>query len=125
MYLDCNKNQNLNIREQYKFFSENYKKNHIFLTDKSYKPAKGEIISIKKVPNGYKIELNVLEKGLFVLNNYHMPFWKAYVNGSETNIIPASNIQMAILLDKGSNQVSFEYSRVLLRERLLQYVYQF
>ena len=57
--------------------------------------------------------------------NYHIPFWKAYVNGNETNIIPVSNIQVTIMLDKGSNQVSFEYSRVLLRERLLKYIYQF
>ena len=116
---------NLNVREQYKFFSENYKKNYIFLAKKSYKPAKGKILNIKKIPDGYKIELNVFEEGLFVLNNYHSPFWKAYVNGNKTSIIPASNIQMAIPVKKGSNLVLFKYSRVLLRDRLLKNIYQF
>ena len=63
-----NYEQNLNIREQYKFFSDNYKKNYIFISNNSLMPAKGEILNITKVPNGYEIQLKVFEEGLFVLN---------------------------------------------------------
>ena len=100
--------------------SNNYKKNIAFVDQNliNLKSAKGNIKEINEIKNGYKINVQIDQKGLAVFNQIHLPFWNLYVNGEKRQILKVNHNLMGMILNKNDNLIEFKYERELLRERL-------
>jgi len=110
----------LKIDETMRYMSDNYKKNIAFVDQNliNLQSAKGNIKEIKEIKNGYKINVQINQKGLAVFNQIHLPFWNLYVNGEKRQILKVNHNLMGMILNKNDNLIEFKYERELLRERL-------
>ena len=120
----------LTLPEQFRFISNNYLKNSIYLSkntekyqeslsDNNIGLGKGTILNFKKINNGYEAEINVEKSGLLVLNQTYLPkFWNVYVNNKKNPIVRVNNIQMGTVVPNGKSNIKFVYERKLLKQRI-------
>ena len=120
----------LTLPEQFRFISNNYLKNSIYLSkntekyqeslsDNNIGLGKGTILNFKKINNGYEAEINVEKSGLLVLNQTYLPkFWNVYVNNKKNPIVRVNNIQMGTMVPNGKSNIKFVYERKLLKQRI-------
>ena len=114
-------NINLNPNEKFRFISNNYNFNTSFILDRELSPAVGHLLKLKKVKNGYKIKVDVKEKGIFALNSFYIPYWKVLVNNGQENVINLSDVHMGVELEEGIHTIDFIYDRILLRDKILNF----
>ena len=101
-----------------------YNKNHSFVFDKDLNPGKGEILNIKKIKNGYEIDVVCQSDGIFVLNSFYNPYWKVFINNQDSEIINLSEVHLGVNLTKGKNKIKFLYSRELLRKKISKFFFK-
>ena len=80
-----------------------------------------DILSVKKIADGYDLTVDAPKGGILVLNNNYLPFWQARADGQLLTIIPANAIHMAITLPPGARKIEIRYSRPLLREKVAEF----
>lgn len=115
-------NPKLDEFEKYRFISENYEKNIIYSFKGQNNLAKGKIIKVEKIKNGYRVKLEVFNKGLFVFNNFYSKYWKIYSDGKNLELINLADIHMGVELKKGLNEVKFLYERKMLKDLIIDYI---
>jgi hypothetical protein len=115
-------NTDLDIRQLYKFISSNYQQNSIYTDEKNIYPAKGNIMYAKKIEEGYEIKVSVKNEGIFVVNNFFSPYWKAYINNQPSHIINLSNVHQGLELKKGESLIILKYERKLLSELIKDFI---
>ncbi len=76
------------------------------------------IRSFERIPDGYVIKVKAPNGGIVVLNSTKLPFWKAYTDGVEAEIVSANFSQMAIRVPPETKHVLFNYDRPMLRDLL-------
>jgi hypothetical protein len=62
------------------------------------------------------IDVSAPSSGIVVLNAPYSRFWKVLADGSETPVVPANHVQMAIPVPAGANRIEMLYCRPMLRE---------
>ena len=107
-----------NIRDGFKYISENYNKNSTYTFEKDILPAVGEIIYEKKIKDGYEVKVNVEQEGIFVFNTFFSPYWKVYINKEISGIYNLFDFHTGVKLNKGSHVLKLKYERELLREKI-------
>ena len=115
-------NKNFDIFKTYRFISENYEKNISYSQEQEIKPGEGKILKVKKIKNGYRIMVDVKKEGIMSLNSFFHPFWKVYINNKEQEVINLANVHMGVELDIGLIEVQFIYDRMLLRDKIYEYL---
>ncbi len=115
-YLESSKNLNLNFKKM----SDLYNKNYSFSFKEKLIPGIGEVYDLKKIKDGYEINLNCDKEGVFVLNTFFNPYWKVEVNNKEQEIINLSDVHIGVRIKKGKKKVRFLYSRELLRQKIFE-----
>lgn len=115
-------NPKLDEFEKYRFISENYEKNIIYSFKGQNNLAKGKIIKVEKIKNGYRVKLEVFNKGLFVFNNFYSKYWKIYSDGKNLELINLADIHIGVELKIGINEVEFIYDRPLLKNKVYEYL---
>ena len=108
-------NPEKNIRDGFKYVSENYKKNSTYTFEKDVLPAVGEIIYGKKIKDGYEVKVNVEQGGIFVFNAFFSPYWKVYIDDEISEIYDLFDIHTGVKLNKGGHVLKLKYERELLR----------
>lgn len=107
-----------NLSETYRFISSNYHRNPAFTSDLGLVPAAGRVLSITEVPNGYQISVKVSRPGVFVVNVFPLPYWRAYVDGVATETFPINVIHLGLNVPAGKQTISIKYERQLLRTQI-------
>ena len=74
--------------------------------------------SISVVKDGYDLHVEAPSSGFLLVNNTHLPFWKAYVNGVATEIVPVNLIEMGVVIPKGGGNITLRYQRPSIIQRL-------
>lgn len=115
-------NSKLDEFEKYRFISENYEKNIIYSFKGQNNLAKGNIIKVEKIKNGYRVKLEVINKGLFVFNNFYSKYWKIYSDSKNLKSINLADIHVGVELKIGINEVEFIYDRPLLKDKVYEYL---
>lgn len=70
-------------------------------------PGNAEIVEYRN--NSVKIEAELSQQGLLVLNDANYPGWRAQVDGKDVEILRANFLFRAVPLDKGRHTVEFMY----------------
>ncbi|MDO8607351.1 MAG: hypothetical protein Q7R40_12515 [Phaeospirillum sp.] len=81
-------------------------------------PGGVQVGTMREVIDGLEVEVEAPQGGILVVNQYHLPFWHAWVDGRETALVPADGVQMALALPPGARRVTLHYQRPLLRHAL-------
>ncbi len=86
-------------------------------------PSLGEphplsVTSFVKVRDGYDIAVSAPAGGVVVVNNVHLPFWRATADGRPTPIVSANGVHMAVAVPPGTSTLGVRYDRPLLREAI-------
>jgi hypothetical protein len=110
--------QGLNLSQKLRFISDRYEPNIGFTADRNLKPGAGKVLDVKKIPDGYEVEVQVARPGVFVLNTYPLPYWRAYIEGRSVPTFAINEIHLGVNLDAGSHTVLFKYARPLLRDKI-------
>lgn len=71
---------------------------------------------VRKVLNGYEVDLDAPQGGIVVLNSLYLPFWNAFADGRQITAVKANMVHMAVAVPAGTRILSFHYKRPLLRE---------
>jgi hypothetical protein len=116
--------KNLNLNKEFKFMSNNYRKNVTFSKGENYQVGSGEILDLKKIKNGYSFNVNVDKKGILIINSFHIPYWKIFINKQEGDILNFNNIHMGIELNEGIHEIKLLYDRPLLKEKIIKWFYK-
>lgn len=111
---------NLNLNEKFKFMSDSYRKNVTFSNSENYQIGAGEILNLKKIKNGYSFIANVDKKGVLIINSFHIPYWKIFINTQEGRVLNFNDIHMGVELNKGNHKIKLLYDRPLLRDKVLE-----
>ena len=114
-------NQDLNLK--FRLMGELYNKNHSFVFNKNLVSGEGKINNLKKIKNGYEINVNCEKDGVFVLNTFFNPYWKVKVNNKEKKIINLSDVHIGVKLQKGEQNIKFLYSRKLFRQKIFELIF--
>jgi hypothetical protein len=77
-----------------------------------------QIISAKKTPDGYNIQISAPGGGILLVNTVPNSFWKAWGDGQPLQVVPANMIHLAISIPPGASNVKVRYKRPVLREVL-------
>ena len=112
-YLESSKNLNSNFGKM----SDLYDKNNSFSFEEQLIPGMGEVYNLKKIKDGYEINLNCAKGRGFVLNTFFNPYWKVEVNNREQEIINLSDVHIGVKVKKGKKKVRFLYSRELFKTK--------
>lgn len=107
-----------NPSETYRFMSTNYHRNLAFTSDLALVPASGEVLSIREVPDGYQINVKVSRPGVFVVNTFPLPYWRAYVDGLATGTFPINVIHLGLNVPGGEHTIMIKYERQLLKTQI-------
>lgn len=110
------------LSEIYRFISTRYHRNPGFTSDLGLAPAAGEVLSIREVPNGYQINVKVSRPGVFVVNTFPLPYWRAYVDAVATETFPINVIHLGLNVPAGEHTIMMKYERPLVRTQIVNSV---
>jgi len=80
------------------------------LENKSFLQASSEAQITKYEDQNVEIKAKMNEEGILVLADAYYPGWKAFVDGKESEILPANINQRALTLPKGNHLVKFTFA---------------
>ena len=78
--------------------------------------------SFRQVTDGYQASVNAPDGGVLAVNTVALPFWHATADGKPLSIAAVNQIQMAVRLPPGTEEVLFQYHRPSLQDVLLRVV---
>lgn len=73
-------------------------------------PIKSKIRSFQIGTNSFSVEYHSEEDQFMALVQNHMPNWKVFVDGNESELIQYNGTLMAVQAPKGEHQIEFKYS---------------
>jgi len=76
--------------------------------------------------DGIRVSVSSPDKGVLIINNPYLPFWRIYIDGKAVQApIPVNDIQMAVIVPKGERVIELKYERRLLRQIVHTYLIEF
>ncbi len=102
----------------YRYISFHYCSTCAF-TNQKKEVGKGSILKLKKVPDGYDIEVDVKREGLFVLNHFMTPWWQVFINGEKQNIFTVNNFQIGLNIKQGKQKLEFRHIILPLSQKII------
>lgn len=83
-------------------------------------PAKGKIISVEEIPDGYRLRTKMDGEGVVVLNTPWMPFWMAYQSGKPLPVSAANAIHLAVRVPAGDGVLDLFYRPPTLKGKIAE-----
>jgi hypothetical protein len=91
----------------------------VFFTDNinnTIRPLKPDYLDVIEYKDGFvRISLSVKTDGFVVFSENYDPYWQAFVDDKETDIMEAAGLIQAVRITKGTHSVTFKYTPQLSR----------
>lgn len=73
--------------------------------------AELRVAEMAEIVDGYEVRVDAEAGGVLVLNAYHLPYWRAEIDGNPARVVPANGVHMAVAVPPGARVVRFLYQR--------------
>ncbi len=90
---------------------------------KGHEAVKMTVLGFKKIPNGYRIQVDAPNGGLLMVNTLYWPWWTATVDDVAAPVIPANGVQVAIPVHRNGTFVTLSYDRPKLSDQIKSWLF--
>ena len=78
-------------------------------------PVGNQVEFVHVNENSFFVDVKTEKRGYLVLSDTYYPGWRARDNGKTTKIYRANRVMRAVILDKGTHRVEFDFSPLSFR----------